>query len=37
VSDDEAFDILVRTSQNMNVKIAELARKVIVQHRSTLD
>ncbi|MDF2469084.1 MAG: hypothetical protein K0Q61_1456, partial [Rhodococcus erythropolis] len=26
-----------RTSQNMNVKIAELARKVIVQHRSTLD
>ncbi|MFC4605281.1 GAF and ANTAR domain-containing protein [Rhodococcus kronopolitis] len=32
ISDDDAFDLLRRTSQQMNVKIAELARRVIDQH-----
>lgn len=37
VSSDAAFEILQKTSQNMNVKVADLARDVIVRHRSTLD
>ncbi|NRI69845.1 GAF and ANTAR domain-containing protein [Rhodococcus sp. MS16] len=37
VSDDEAFAALVQTSQNMNVKVAELAHKVVAEHRSTCD
>ncbi|WP_094272969.1 GAF and ANTAR domain-containing protein [Rhodococcus sp. OK302] len=37
VSEDKAIDTLIRTSQEMNVKVADLARKVIVDHRSTLD
>lgn len=32
ISDDAAFDLLRRTSQQMNIKIAELARRVIDQH-----
>ncbi|QNG20654.1 GAF and ANTAR domain-containing protein [Rhodococcus triatomae] len=31
--DDAAFDLLRRTSQSMNVKIAEVARRVVAQHR----
>lgn len=37
VSSDTAFEILQKSSQNMNIKVAELARDVIVQHQSTLD
>ncbi|MHC3366431.1 GAF and ANTAR domain-containing protein [Rhodococcus aetherivorans] len=33
ISDDEAFDLLRRTSQQVNVKVAELARTVVDQHR----
>lgn len=32
ISDDAAFDLLRRTSQQMNVKIVDLARRVIDQH-----
>lgn len=32
ISDDAAFDLLRRTSQQMNIKIVELARRVIDQH-----
>ena len=34
VSSEDAFDILRRTSQNMNVKIADLARTVVKRHAS---
>ncbi|MGU3436029.1 GAF and ANTAR domain-containing protein [Actinomycetes bacterium M1A6_2h] len=33
VNDDTAFDLLRRTSQDMNVKVVELARRIIQQHR----
>jgi transcriptional regulator with GAF, ATPase, and Fis domain len=34
LDDDTAFDLLRRTSQDMNVKVVELARRIIEQHRS---
>ncbi|MFC9358450.1 GAF and ANTAR domain-containing protein [Rhodococcus sp. NPDC057014] len=37
ISEDAAFDLLRRTSQQMNIKIADLARRVIDQHRGTSD
>lgn len=36
ISDDDAFALLSRTSQLMNIKIAEIARSVIDQHRNSL-
>ena len=33
ISDDQAFELLRRTSQQVNVKVAELARTVVDQHR----
>ncbi|GGG02088.1 transcriptional regulator [Rhodococcoides trifolii] len=33
IDDDTAFDLLRRTSQDMNVKVIELARRIIEQHR----
>jgi GAF domain-containing protein len=36
ISDDDAFALLSRTSQLMNIKIAEIARGVIDQHRTSL-
>lgn len=35
VSTDEAFSLLRRTSQQVNVKVAELARTVVDEHRNT--
>lgn len=36
VSDDQAFDMLRETSQNLNVKIADLAQSVVEDHRKKL-
>lgn len=36
VSDDQAFDMLRETSQNLNVKIADLAHTVVNDHRREL-
>lgn len=36
VDDDQAFDMLRKTSQDMNVKIAALAQSVVEQHRRSL-
>lgn len=34
LSEDEAFDLLRRTSQNMNIKVADLARRIVDLHRA---
>lgn len=34
VSDDAAFDILRQTSQDLNIKLAEVAREVVDHHRA---
>lgn len=36
VADDQAFDMLRKTSQDMNVKIAALAQSVVAAHKQTL-
>ncbi|MFD9664404.1 GAF and ANTAR domain-containing protein [Rhodococcus sp. NPDC059968] len=36
ISDDDAIALLRRTSQLMNIKIAEIARRMIDQHRNSL-
>jgi hypothetical protein len=33
ISDDEAFDMLRKASQDMNIKLAEVARQVVDHHR----
>ena len=33
ISDDEAFDMLAKVSQEMNIKVAEVANQVIEHHR----
>lgn len=34
ITDNEAFDLLRRTSQDMNIKLAEVAREVVQHHNS---
>ncbi|QIX54041.1 GAF and ANTAR domain-containing protein (plasmid) [Rhodococcus sp. DMU1] len=34
LSEDEAFDLLRRTSQDMNIKVADLARRIVDPHRN---
>ncbi len=33
ISDDAAFDMLRKASQDMNIKLAEVARQVVEHHR----
>ena len=34
ISDTEAFDLLRKASQDMNIKLAEVAREVVAHHNS---
>ena len=34
ISDDEAFDLLRKASQDMNIKLAEVAREVVAHHNA---
>ena len=34
ITDDEAFDMLRKASQDMNIKLAEVAREVVAHHNA---
>ncbi len=37
ISEDRAFDLLRKTSQDMNIKLTGVAREVIAHHNSKFD